>query len=149
MFRKIFQTLFSSKSKRLAMKHAERPAIIPSSNESAGKTPYPADFFTRERIAGFENSLAKLRTIENPRITMLKMKNASKIKVDFSRDGKKYTAYFSVKRESNGISYHMHTEVCDEKEKIIFKKDRSNLDYSQVEPALLFVFHQAFAPENA
>lgn len=76
------------------------------------------------------------------------MKKTSRIKVDFKNEGKLYSALFSVTREPSEVSYHMHSEILDEKGKLIFKKDRSNLDYSQVEPAALFVFHQAFAPDN-
>lgn len=77
------------------------------------------------------------------------MKNTSRVKIDFKHEGKNHSATFSVSREPSGTSYYMHSEVQDENGKVIFKKDRSDLDYSQVEPALLFVFHQAFAAGNA
>lgn len=73
------------------------------------------------------------------------MKKGSKINIGFLREGKKYSAQFSVKREESGQSYALHGDVYDDKGKKIFTKDRSHLDYSQVEPALIFVFHQAFA----
>ncbi len=75
------------------------------------------------------------------------MKPTSKIKVDFERDGKNYSAIFAVTREPSGMSYHLHAEVFDEKEKKIFETERSGLDYSQVEYALTFVFHQAFVED--
>lgn len=72
------------------------------------------------------------------------MKSTSKIKVDFKREGEKYSAVFGVKREQNSPAYNLNAEVFDSKGKKIFEKQRRDLDYSQVEPALLFVFHQAF-----
>lgn len=72
------------------------------------------------------------------------MKDASKIKVDFRREGANYSAVFDVKREPSGTTYHLHAEVFDSHNKKIFEKERSGLDYSQVEHALTFVFHQAF-----
>ena len=72
------------------------------------------------------------------------MKNTSKIKVEFVRENKNYYAIFAVTREQSGTTYHLHAEVFTEKNKKIFEKERSGLDYSQVEYALTFVFHQAF-----
>ena len=73
------------------------------------------------------------------------MKTGSKINIEFLREGKKFSAQFSVKREESGRSYTLHGDVFDDNGKKIFTKDRANLDYSQVEPALIFAFHQAFA----
>ena len=72
------------------------------------------------------------------------MKKTSKIRVDFEHDSKQYYAIFHVTREPNGMRYHLHAEVFDSKNKKIFDKERSGLDYIQVEYALTFVFHQAF-----
>ncbi|MEK9132886.1 MAG: hypothetical protein AAB606_04225 [Patescibacteria group bacterium] len=77
----------------------------------------------------------------------MKTKATSKIRVDFSRDDQNYYADFAVNREENGLSYGLHATVHDEKGKMIFEKERSGLDYSQVEMALTFVFHQAFVEE--
>lgn len=73
----------------------------------------------------------------------------SKIKVDFERDGKSYSAIFAVTRELSGNTYHLHAKVHDSQGNVIFEKERSELDYSQVEHALIFVFHQAFVEEEA
>ncbi|GEM_PF-3627766 len=75
------------------------------------------------------------------------MKPTSKIQVDFEREGENYKAVFSVTREPSGMSYHLHAEVFNEKGGKIFDKERSGLDYSQVEYALTFVFHQAFVED--
>jgi len=75
------------------------------------------------------------------------MKTSSKIKVDFKREDKSYSATFDVKREKSGLTYSLHADVFNEKGKKIFSKDRPNLDYSQIEHALVFVFHQAFVEE--
>lgn len=72
------------------------------------------------------------------------MNKPSKIKIEFEREGKDYYAIFAVTREPSGTTYHLHGEVFDENDGMIFEKDRSGLDYSQVEHALTFVFHQAF-----
>lgn len=76
------------------------------------------------------------------------MKNSTRITIEFNYENKKYSATFTVTREPAGTSYFMHSEVAGPDGKIIFKKERSDLDYSQVEPALLFVLHQAFAQET-
>lgn len=73
-----------------------------------------------------------------------KTQKASKIRVDFAKDGKDYYATFAVTREGEATTYSLHAEVFNSKNKLIFEKDRSGLDYSQVEHALTFVFHQAF-----
>lgn len=72
------------------------------------------------------------------------MEKPSKIKIDFEREGKNYSAIFAVAREQNGTTYNMHAQVFDSKGKQLFEKSRNGLDYSQVEYALTFVFHQAF-----
>ncbi len=72
------------------------------------------------------------------------MDRTSKIKVDFTKNGQKYSAIFGVTREPSGTTYHMHAEVFAEDGKKFFEKERGGLDYSQVEHALTFVFHQAF-----
>lgn len=75
------------------------------------------------------------------------MKKTSKIKVDFERDNKNYSALFGVTREPNGTTYHLDAQVMNEEGDVIFEKERTGLDYSQVEHALTFVFHQAFVEE--
>lgn len=72
------------------------------------------------------------------------MKPTSKIKVDFEREGKNYSAIFDVTREKFGTNYNLLAKVYDEDDRLIFEKERTGLDYSQVEHALTFVFHQAF-----
>ena len=67
-----------------------------------------------------------------------------KLQIDFSREGKKYEAIISVTAEPKGHSYVMHGEIYTEKGKLVFKKDRTGLDYSQVEPSMIFMFHEAF-----
>ena len=75
------------------------------------------------------------------------MKPTSKIKVDFEREGKNFSAVFEVTREPNGSTYHLNARVYDENDNLIFEKERTGLDYSQVEYALTFVFHQAFVED--
>lgn len=75
------------------------------------------------------------------------MKNTSKIRVDFERDGHDFYAVFGVTRQPNGTTYHLQAEVFDHKNRKIFEKERFGLDYSQVEHALTFVFHQAFVED--
>lgn len=74
-------------------------------------------------------------------------KPTTKIKIDFERDGKPYSGVFEVKREASKISYRLKAEIFDHRGKKIFEKERTGLDYSQVEYALVFVFHQAFVEE--
>lgn len=76
------------------------------------------------------------------------MQKASKIKVDFNREGKGYSAIFKVLREESGNTYSLHARVIDDEGNEIFEKERHDLDYSQVEHALIFVFHQAFVEEE-
>lgn len=70
---------------------------------------------------------------------------ASTLTVRFTREEKQYSAEFAVTREENGRSYHLHADVYDSKKTKIFTKDRYGLDFSQVNPAILYVFHQAFS----
>lgn len=72
------------------------------------------------------------------------MEKTSKIRVDFHYQESPYYAILAVTREPNGMRYHMKAEVFNAKDKKIFEKQRSGLDYTQVEYALTFVFHQAF-----
>ena len=76
---------------------------------------------------------------------MKTLSKPSTLTVGFVRDDKKYTAKFSVTREETGRSYHLHADVFDAKNKKLFTKDRYGLDFSQVDPAMLYVFHQAFS----
>ncbi|MEK7523703.1 MAG: hypothetical protein AAB588_01605 [Patescibacteria group bacterium] len=75
------------------------------------------------------------------------MESTNRIRVDFKRDGSAYYAIFHVTREASGTTYHLHAEVFDHRDHLIFDKERSGLDYSQIEYALTFVFHQAFVEE--
>lgn len=72
------------------------------------------------------------------------MKNGSTLNITFKRDGKTYKAHFAAKREKTPTSYSLHGEIESEKGKKIFEKDRFGLDYSQLQPAMIFIFHQAF-----
>lgn len=72
------------------------------------------------------------------------MKNGSTLHISFKREGKTYKARFTAKREKTPASYSLHGEIESEKGKKIFEKDRAGLDYSQLQPAMIFIFHQAF-----
>ena len=76
----------------------------------------------------------------------MQQKSESVLKVKSTHEGKPYRAHFEVDREKIGTrTYKLHAQVRNSKDEIVFEKDRTGLDYSQVEPAIIFVFHQAFA----
>lgn len=75
------------------------------------------------------------------------VKKQPKLKVDFKHDGENFSALFGVTREPSGTTYHLHAQVMDENGDQIFEKERTGLDYSQVEHAMTFVFHQAFVEQ--
>ncbi|MFA6521075.1 MAG: hypothetical protein WCT53_01685 [Candidatus Gracilibacteria bacterium] len=77
----------------------------------------------------------------------MQTKATSKIRMEFTRENQDYYADFDVIREESGLTYKMHATVYSAKGKKIFEKERHGLDYSQVEMALVFVFHQAFVEE--
>ncbi len=56
-----------------------------------------------------------------------------------------YSATLGVAPEENGTMYRMHGEICNAKGKMIFSRTRTELDFLQVENALVFVFISAFA----
>lgn len=67
------------------------------------------------------------------------------IEVKFRHDDKPYRAFFTVKKEKDSSNYKLNAEILNAKGKRVFEKERTGLDYIQVEPAMTFVFHQAFA----
>ena len=73
------------------------------------------------------------------------MSSSNGIQVDFSKDSKKYKAKFLVKKETGKPTYTLHAEIQLKDGKKVFEKKREGLSHLQIEPALIFVFHQAFA----
>ncbi len=86
-----------------------------------------------------------MKFFQRSKPTTATLNSPSALTVRFIKDDKNYTAEFAVTREENNRSYHLHADVFDSKKTKIFTKDRYGLDYSQVNSALLYVFHQAFS----
>ncbi|MBP9718019.1 hypothetical protein KBD59_01860 [Candidatus Gracilibacteria bacterium] len=92
-------------------------------------------------FAAAMTAISKISEIDDARFE----KSESGLTVFFNREGKAYNAQFRVNRENTGArTYKLHAEVGHEKGKKMIEKDRTALDYAQIEPAIVFVFHQAF-----
>lgn len=128
--------------KRLGGGGKEKKDSVPPTAETSTFTP---QYFSEVRCREIADSLARLDSIG---ITDTSSATADQLSVDFSRDGQYYRAVFNVSQEPNSTNYTLTATVSDAHGKQIFQKVRRDVDFLQMQPAIVYVFHDAFVARS-
>lgn len=152
-----------SKAKK-AVKVVRAPVNTPMSTNTAIKAKMsssakndalrPGNYFDTTRCENITRAINALPGIAVVELTPQHPLTASGFKgfnesgctVKFTRNEfVEYTATLGVAPEENGTTYRMRGEIFNAKGKMISERTRTELDFLQVENALVFVFISAFA----
>lgn len=107
----------------------------------------PRIFFTPERMDDIENRLVTLGIAKNLKFTVLDSTHSSKVRVDFERGGKQFSAEFDVLKEPDKMTYDLSAKVLDAQGKTVLNRDRRGLHHFEVTQAIITTLPLAFNPE--